>query len=252
MGNNLEFLIPKNRLLAEFSGANRERVFRRLERVETEQGKVICEAGDRLEYAYFPDGAVLSIYTVLQNGTAFEATDIGWEGAFGHLSSLYCQTSFNRCLVRKNGGLLRVPSDVLQEEFAISENLRHLFVRYTETLLSQIQQTVACNFVHTVQQRVSRWLLTMQDRTEGSALTYSQEALAQMLGLSHIAAAQTCEALQAAALIQNQGETIEILNREGLEKAACECYAIMKARYDEFLPPCSYVARRKTVTFECK
>ena len=248
----LLFLIPKNRLLAEFSRANRERVFPHLERVEAEQGKVICEAGDRLEYAYFPDGAVLSLYTVLQNGTAFEATDIGREGAFGHLSSIYCRTSFNRCLVQKNGGLLRVPSDVLQAEFSISENLRQLFVNYTETLLSQIQQTIACNFVHTVQQRICRWFLTMQDRTDNSALNYSPEALANMLGLSHLVVAQACEALQAAAFIRNQSDAIQILDREGLEKTACECYAIVKARYDEFLTPYSYAGRRKTMTFECK
>jgi len=154
-------------LLAEFGSASRERVFPYLERIEVKLGDVVREAGGVLEHAYFPDGAVLSLLTALENGAAIETANIGREGAFGLFASMYGRTSFNRSLVQLEGGLLRVPSEALRAEFQRSENIRHLFVCYPETLLAQIQQTVACNSVHTTQERMSRWLLMMHDRADG-------------------------------------------------------------------------------------
>src|ERR1700757_1332528 len=184
MESNLQFLTPENRILAEFGSATRERVFRYLERVEVKLGDIVCEAGSLLEHAYFPDGAVLSLLTVLENGAAIEAANIGREGAFGLFASMYSRTSFNRSLVQLEGGLLRVPCDVLRMEFQRSEHIRNLFVSYSETLLAQVQQTVACNAMHTVQERVCRWLLMMHERANGRALSYTHEAISLMLGVN--------------------------------------------------------------------
>jgi CRP-like cAMP-binding protein len=250
MESNLQFLTPENRILAEFGSATRERVFRYLERVEVKLGDIVCEAGSLLEHAYFPDGAVLSLLTVLENGAAIEAANIGREGAFGLFASMYSRTSFNRSLVQLEGGLLRVPCDVLRMEFQRSEHIRNLFVSYSETLLAQVQQTVACNAMHTVQERVCRWLLMMHERATGHALSYTHEAISQMLGVNLMTVTHAAEALQALGLIEYTRGRIQVLDHPGLEKASCECYAIVKARFDDFLTPPSYAVQRHTILQE--
>src|ERR1700730_6938247 len=125
MKENLKFLTPRNRLLGEFGSTSYERVFPYLERFEVKLGDIVCEAGDVLEHAYFPDGAVLSLLTVLENGMAIEAANIGRDGAFGLFASMYSRTSFNRSLVQLEGGLLRIPIKVLQTEFESSAHIRN-------------------------------------------------------------------------------------------------------------------------------
>ena len=157
----------RNRLLDAFESESRARVDPYLERIDVNLGHVVCEAGGVLHHAYFPVGAVLSLLTVLENGSAIETANIGREGAFGLFASMYSRVSFNRSLVQLEGGLLRIPIQVLQSEFQRSEHIRNLFVSYSETLLAQVQQTVACNALHTTRERICRWLLMMHDRAQG-------------------------------------------------------------------------------------
>jgi len=224
-------------LLAAFESESRARVDPHLERVEFKLGDVVCEAGGVLNHAYFPDGAVLSLLTVLKNGTAIETANIGREGAFGLFAAMYSHTSFNRSLVQLQGGLLRVPIKVLQLEFERSAHIRNLFVSYSETLLAQIQQTVACNSMHTTRKRICRWLLMMHDRAEGENLSYTHEFLAHILGTTRKSVTLAAQALQREGLIIYRRGDIQVLDRPGLERATCECYAIVKERFDAFLTP---------------
>ncbi len=143
--------------------------------VKLKLGAIVCEAGGPLKHAYFPQGAVLSLLTVLENGSAIETANIGREGAFGLFAAMYSRVSFNRCLVQLEGGMVRCPIEYLRMEFNASEHVRNLFISYSETLLSQIQQTVACNAMHSTEERMCRWLLMMHDRAEGEALPYTHE-----------------------------------------------------------------------------
>jgi hypothetical protein len=183
-------VIPKNRLLNAFDSDSRARVDPHLARVEYKLGDVVCEAGGVLNHAYFPDGAVLSLLTVLESGVAIETANIGREGAFGLFAAMYSRTSFNRCLVQLRGGLLRVPIEVLKSEFERSAHIRNLFVSYSETLLAQIQQSVVCNALDTTQQKVCRWLLMMHDRADSEDFAYTHEFLAGVLGPQ----SQVCDA----------------------------------------------------------
>ena len=232
--------VPKNRLLNAFEAESRARVDPYLERVGFKLGDIVCEAGGILNHAYFPDGAVLSLLTVLENGTAIETANIGREGAFGLFAAMYSHTSFNRSLVQLQGGLLRVPIKVLQSEFERSAHIRNLFVSYSETLLAQIQQTVACNSMHTVRERICRWLLMMHDRADGEDLTYTHEFLAHVMGTNRKSVTLAAQALQREGLIIYHRGNMQILDRPGLEKASCECYAIVKKRFDDFLKPPPY------------
>src|SRR5471032_3539884 len=156
-----------NRLLGAMEEASRKRIDAHLEPIELELGAVVCEAGGLLKHAYFPQGNVLSLLTVLENGSAIETANIGREGAFGLFAAMYSRVSFNRCLIQLEGGMVRCPIELLQSEFKASEHVRNLFVSYSETLLSQVQQSVACNAMHTTEERMCRWLLMMHDRAEG-------------------------------------------------------------------------------------
>jgi CRP-like cAMP-binding protein len=226
-----------NRLLGALETASRRRIDPHLEPVKLKLGVVVCEAGGLLKHAYFPQGAVLSLLTVLKNGSAIETANIGSEGAFGLFAAMYSRVSFNRCLVQLEGSIVRCPIEVLQSEFKRSEHVRDLFVSYSETLLSQVQQTVACNAMHTTEERICRWLLMMHDRAEGEALPYTHEFLSHMLGANRKSVKLAAQSLQAAGLIRYNRGTIKVLDRTGLEKASCECYAIVKERFDAFLTP---------------
>jgi len=226
-----------NRLLEAFEPANRARIETYIQPVSLKLGDVVCEAGGFLEHAYFPKGAVLSLLTRLEDGAAIETTNIGNEGAFGLFAAMYSRVSFNQCLVQLEGGLARVPIEVVRGEFERSEHVRNLLVSYSETQIAQVQQTAACNARHTIQQRLCRWLLMMHDRAGRDELSYTHEFLAQMLGADRKTVTLALQRMQTAGLIGYRRGMIEILDRSGLEELVCECYAIVQARYDAFLSP---------------
>jgi CRP-like cAMP-binding protein len=226
-----------NRLLGALDPASRRRIDPHLQPVELKLGAVVCEAGGLLKHAYFPQGSVLSLLTVLENGSAIETANIGREGAFGLFAAMYSRVSFNRCLVQLEGNMVRCPIARLQLEFRHSEHVRNLFVSYSETQLSQVQQTVACNSMHTTEERMCRWLLMMHDRAQGKVLPYTHEFLSHMLGANRKSVTLAAQAMQAAGLISYRRGKIQVLDRLGLEEASCECYAIVKERFDAFLKP---------------
>ena len=223
-----------NRLLGALEPASRARIEPHLVPVMFGQGAVVCEAGGLLDHVYFPQSSVLSLSTVLENGSAIETANIGREGAFGLFAAMTGRSSFNQCLVRMEGGLVRCPIGVLRAEFNRSEYVRDLFMDYSETQLSQVQQAVACNTMHSVQQRLCRWLLAMHDHAPDEALPCTHETLSDALGANRKSVTLAAQAIQAAGLIRYRRGQIRILDRAGLEKAACECYAAIRNRLDAF------------------
>src|SRR6202041_3885374 len=162
-------------------------------------------------HAYFPQGSVLSLLTVLEDGSAIETANIGREGAFGLFAAMYSRVSFNRCLVQFEGGMVRCPIDFLQSEFEHSEHVRNLFVSYSETLLSQVQQSVACNALHSTEQKMCRWLLMMHDRADGDSLKYTHEFMAHTLGVNRKSVTLAAQSMQAAGLIYYRRGTMQVL-----------------------------------------
>ena len=224
-------------MLGALQSPSRQRIDPHLEPITLKLGATVCEAGGILKHAYFPEGSVLSLLTVLENGAAIETANIGREGAFGLFAAMYSRVSFNRCIVQLVGPMVRCPIELLQSEFKNSEHVRDLFVSYSETLLSQVQQTVACNALHTTEERMCRWLLMMHDRAQGEPLTYTHEFLAHILGANRKSVTLAAQSLQAAGLITYRRGNMQVLDRTGLEEASCECYAIVRERFDAFLTP---------------
>jgi CRP-like cAMP-binding protein len=238
--------LRSNQLLDALAPDSRKRIDPHLEPIEFQLGVLVCDAGGLLKHAYFPRGSVLSLLTVLENGAAIETANIGREGAFGLFAALYSRVSFNRCIVQLEGHTVRCPIELLQNEFETSKHVRNLFVSYSETLLSQVQQTVACNSMHTTEERMCRWLLMMHDRAEGAALPYTHEFLSHILGANRKSVTLAAQSMQTAGLISYHRGAIQVLDRPGLEKASCECYAIVKERFDAFLKPPSTALRSPT------
>ncbi len=230
--NNMSFA---NKLLDALTPDALDRIKSHMRPVVMKLGAVVCDAGGHLEYVYFPQGSVLSLLTVLENGSALECANIGREGAFGIFPAMYGGVSFNRCIIQLEGPMLRCPIEPLRLEFERSNHVRNLFVSYSETLLSQIVQSVACNAFHKVEERMCRWLLMMHDRAEGELLTYTHEFLAQILGANRTSATLAARSLQNRGLIRYGRGAIQIRDRAGMEQASCECYAVVKEQSGPFL-----------------
>jgi CRP-like cAMP-binding protein len=237
MATNHAVSMKSNQLLRALQPAVRKRIEPHLKSVDYKLGDIVCEAGGLIEHAYFPEGCVLSLLTALDNGDAIETANIGREGAFGLFAAMYSRVSFNRALVQLEGPMVRCPIKLLQAEFHSSGHVQDLFVSYSETLLSQVQQTVACNAMHTTEERMCRWLLMMHDRAEGEALTYTHEFLSGILGSNRKSITIAAQNMQAAGLISYRRGLMQVLDRAALEKASCECYSIVKKRFDAFLTP---------------
>ncbi len=233
----------ENQLLGALEEDVRQRLASALSPVELKLGHVVCEAGGLMEHAYFPQGAVLSLLTVMEDGSAIETANVGREGAFGIFAAMYSRVSFNRCIVQLAGPMVRCSIAALEREFSRSTNVRNLLVSYSETLLSQIQQTVGCNALHTVEERMCRWLLMMDDRAEGATMTYTQQFLAEIMGVNRTSASLAAQSLQDQGLIAYRRGKMQVMRRAEMEEASCECYAVVKRRFDAFLKPPSYAAK---------
>jgi CRP-like cAMP-binding protein len=226
-----------NMLLRALRPETRARLEPRLEHVKYKLGDVVCDADGQIQHAYFPEGCVLSLLTVLENGNAIETANIGREGAFGLFAAMYSRNSFNRAIIQLEGSMVRCPIEILQAEFESSGHVQNLLVSYSETLLSQIQQTVACNAMHTTEQRMCRWLLMMHDRADGDELAFTHEFLAGILGSNRKSITVAAQRMQLKGLIVYRRGIMQVLDRSALEQASCECYAVVKKRYEAFVVP---------------
>ena len=225
-----------NRLLDALEPSARQRIESQCEPVTLELEALVCEAGTILRHAWFPQGCVLSLLTVLKSGSVIETANIGREGAFG-LAAVYSPASFSRCIVQMKGPMVRCPIEILLQEFNHSEALRAVFVKYAEALLAQTNQSVACNALHTTEERVCRWLLMMLDRSDSDHLSYTHEFVSSILGANRKSITLAAQAMQVSGLISYQRGKIQVLDRRGLEAAACECYKVVKRRFDSLFVP---------------
>ena len=229
--------LHKNQLLGAFEPAAMDRIRRHLRPINAKLGTVLCEAGGHLKHAYFPEGSVLSLLTVLESGSAIECANIGREGGFGIFAAMYSRASFSQCVVQLEGPMLQCEIEPLQYEFENSKHMHNILVSFSETLLSQVMQTTACNALHTIEERMCRWLLMMHDRAEGEALTYTHEFLSHILGANRTSITLAAQNLQNKGIIKYRRGLMQVLDRAGMEKASCECYSVVKVRFDAFLNP---------------
>ncbi|HMF55354.1 MAG TPA: Crp/Fnr family transcriptional regulator [Pyrinomonadaceae bacterium] len=225
----------KNRLLLALPGDERERMLSKLEEVKLEIRQVLHEPEEPIEYVYFPNDAMISLLSLLADGSTIEVGVLGCEGMSGIASLLSTDSSPYQALVQTGGTALRTRREVVQEEFERDGSFRTVMLRYTRMLLGQTSQVAACNGLHTIDERLARWLLMGRDRVHSNYLPLTQEFLSHMLGVRRSGVTVAARTLQQAGLINYNRGRINILDEQGLEQVACECYAIIKEEFDNFL-----------------
>jgi CRP-like cAMP-binding protein len=223
-------------LLAALPDEELQRWVPLLEIVELPLGLVLYESGRTLSHAYFPTTAIVSLLFVLEDGDSAEIAVVGNEGVVGVSLFMGGESTPSRAVVQSAGRGLRLTSSAIKEAFNRNGLVMHLMLRYTQALITQMSQTAACNRHHTLDKQLCRWLLLSMDRLRGNELVMTQELIANMLGVRREGVTEAALKLQAAGLIQYARGHITILDRPGLERRTCECYAVLKKEYDRLLP----------------
>ena len=198
-------------------------------------GHALYESGSRMQHVYFPTTAIVSLLYVLENGASAEIAIVGNEGIVGISLFMGGETTPSRAVVQSAGFGYRVKAHLLKEEFNRGGPVQRLLLRYTQALITQMTQTAVCNRHHSVEQQLCRWLLLSLDRLSSATLIMTQELIANMLGVRREGVTEAAGNLQRAGLIHYSRGRITVLDRSGLEKAVCECYAVVKLEFDRLL-----------------
>jgi PAS domain S-box-containing protein len=233
--NTLLTTPKQNRLLAALPAAEYLRLEPELEVVSLAPGQVIYEAGEPLEYLYFPTAGIVSLLWTTASGATSELAMTGNDGLVGIPAVLGSETTTHRAVVQSPGSAYRIRSEVAHWVLDQGGELLHLVVLYAQALMTQTTQIALCNRHHSVEQQLCRWILLCLDRLPGVQLNTTQAMMAQLLGVRRVAVSEAAGKLQAAGLMTYSRGQITILDRPGLEARACECYAAMKEESDRLL-----------------
>jgi CRP-like cAMP-binding protein len=225
-----------NRLLAAIGPEDFTFIEPHLELVELPKGKIVYDVGESIRHVYFPHNTIISLTTLLHDGGSVEMAAFGREGALGYVSAQVSRQSFGRYVAQFSGSASRLSLDRFNEIIRARPQIRQLILNFTEALLIQTLQAVACNAVHSVEARCCRWILGTRDRFDDDALPLTHETLAQTLGVQRSTVSSVTRALQVAGLISQGRGVITITDREGLEGTACECYQTIRGRFAYLLP----------------
>jgi CRP-like cAMP-binding protein len=226
----------ENSLLAALPDPEWQRWEPLLQPVEMPLGQVLYESGATLNHVYFPTTAIVSLLYVMENGASAEIAVVGNEGLVGVSLFMGGESTPSRAVVQSAGHGFRLAAQLMKVEFDRAGPVLHLLLRYTQALITQMAQTAACNRHHTLDQQLCRWLLLSLDRLRVNEVAMTQELIANMLGVRREGVTEAAQELQQAGLISYARGRITVLDRPGLEKRTCECYAVVKREYDRLLP----------------
>jgi CRP-like cAMP-binding protein len=207
----------------------------KLKPVELAQEEIIYHARGPIDEVYFPITTLLSWVATTENGETVEAGITGYEGMSGASSFLGQNLAPYRVDVQLPGAALKMRASAFKEACDRSQVLQSILLNYTYTQLTQLSQSVVCNRYHTVVERLCRWLLIAHDRVKSDEFQLTQEILANMIGARRPAVSIVTGTLQSAGLIRARRGKITIVDRRGMEDAACECYAIVREEFDRFV-----------------
>jgi CRP-like cAMP-binding protein len=222
-----------NLLLRALPTRSYRRLLPHLTAIELEVNAVLWQPDDRLDWVYFPRTCVTSLLVVLESAPPVEAATVGREGMMGMSAVLGAEHASGRAIAQVRGTVARLSANVLRKLLVADSGLRRAFLLYAEMLQRQIAQSVACNARHTIEQRCARWLLATHDRVGRDDFDLLQSFLAAMLGVHRPRVTIAASRLQRDGLIRYSRGHLEIVDRRGLERASCECYAAVKATIDE-------------------
>lgn len=221
----------RNRILAAIPPVEFALLAPHLTHVDHELGQSLHRAGDPITYVYFVETGFISALTMLSDGQPLEIGLIGAEGVAGVSVVLGATNSYSETMCQTPGGAYKISANDLLNVVAAAPHLRDLLLRYVHVFHVQVAQTAACNAHHDLGQRLARWLLAAHDRSGVPELSLTQDLIAVMLGVRRSTVSIAASTLQKAGVIRYQHGHITILDRVGLENAACECYEAVASEY---------------------
>ena len=222
---------PSNGLLAALPGASRERIFAKTQLVSLSVEDILYHPGGPITSVYFPLTCVISMMTEMKNGATIEIATVGNEGVHGIAAYLGIDEAVALGITQVSGEARRMSVEDFKEAAKSDEHFDTILRRYTHALLMQIARSGGCNSLHSVEERYTRWLLMMHDRTNVDVFAFTQEFLSSMLGVSRARVNIVTRALEKAGLIKNSRNQITVLDWKGLETSSCDCYRIIKEEF---------------------
>jgi CRP-like cAMP-binding protein len=219
--------LDQNRVLAPLPSTERVRLAARLEPYRSDH-EILVTAGGTIRHAYFPSEGLISVVAALKNGRRAEVATVGREGMAGLPLFLGSHTSLYEIVSQVAGHGLRIPASAFADEVARGPALRARLLRYTELRMAMLGQTAACNAAHRIAARLARWLLISHDSVEGDTFVLTHEFLSHMLGAERPSVTLAAGALQKRGCITYKRGSVHIKDRGLLERAACECYDIVR------------------------
>jgi CRP-like cAMP-binding protein len=224
-----------NHLLAKLSPPQLQALLPRLDMVELNRKDVIHKRGEPIGYVHFPCSAAISALMYLENGTAVEVSTVGNEGFSSVELLINASVAIETAICQIAGKSLRMKASDFKEHIQGDTPLRHLAECYFQGYLAQVSQSVACNRLHTIEERFARWLLITHDRVRDDDFYLTQEFLSDMLGVHRPSVSLIAGAFQSAGMIRYSRGHMKILNRAALEDTACECYGAVRAEFKRVL-----------------
>ncbi len=221
-----------NRLLASLPSEELTVLQPHMEQVSLSHGQSIILPDEPIPFVYFPLNSLLSLVTVMEDGSTVEAGSIGREGMAGVPILLDAGTTPMQTLTQIPGQAVRVKAEIIKEAFDKGGALRHILHRYIHATIVLGSQTAACNRLHHIEARLCRWLLMSSDGVGKEELFLTQEFLSTMLGVRRAGVSEAASQLMGKGLIRYQRGRIQIVDRKSLETVACECYRVVKAEYE--------------------
>jgi len=226
----------KNRLIAALPDTVWPVWRAQLKPVELPLGLVLHEPGGTQTHVFFPTSAIVSLLYLLEDGHCAEIAVVGNEGVVGVALFMGGDSTPSRAVVQSAGCGYQLGASFIKQEFHRRPEVTRLLLRYTQALITQMAQTAVCNRHHSLEAQLCRWLLLSLDRLPGNDIVMTQELIANMLGVRREGVTEAALKLQAADLIRYARGRISVLDRLGLERRTCECYAVVKREYDRLLP----------------
>jgi CRP-like cAMP-binding protein len=223
----------RNRLLAALSAPDLDGLMAVLDPMPLPFKLIVIQPNEPIEYVYFPTEGIVSLTGSGDEERSVEVATVGNEGMVGLAAFLKVKTTPLTAIVQIEGSAVRMRVAALEEQLENGSGLDGILRRYTQALLTQIAQSVVCNRLHSLDERLARWLLMSHDRVPVNELPLTQEFMSVMLGVGRPRVTETAARLQAAGLIRHRRGSVTILDRRGLEEVACECYGIVQRSYDQ-------------------
>lgn len=224
-----------NVLIKLLPDEQRRALLARMERIETPFGMKLYERDEPLEWAYFPCSGEHSILAIMEDGNRVEVGTVGREGMSSVDLLVGGAVALETTVCQIPGEALRMPAGDFLKALTDMPALADISRRYLQAYLSQVQQSVACNRLHNLEQRFARWVLMSHDRVHGDSFYLTQDYLAAMLGVQRPSVSVVAQGFQQAGHIKYARGEMTVLDRAGLEAAACECYQVTRQRYRNLL-----------------